>query len=395
MATAIVDWDLDDPTTVRPLAPRYERAMVLVRMRGRPIERLIMKPIDGKIALASVLARLDASARWIGTSTLIEDALLPDRDAKRVRSPSATVAICTRDRPADLRRCLQGISRLQLDGQEILVIDNNPSDDRSRHMANEFDVRYVLEPRPGLNHARNRALREAHGDIVAFIDDDATPDPLWLRALLRNFESYSVACVTGLTMPWELETEAQEMFEEYTSFVRGFHRKEYFGLQESPLAVGMIGSGVNMAVRRSIAEIVGGFDNTLDAGTPTQSGGDHEMYTRMLSRGFRIVYEPEAINWHRHRATDEELRKAIYGYGVGVYSALTRALLVSGEIGALRIALLWFKHVQARRLVRVLTGKASKLDRLVLIELKGCLHGPLAYVRSLRRLKKTKGERYA
>ncbi|MCA1627002.1 MAG: glycoside hydrolase family 2, partial [Acidobacteria bacterium] len=95
---------------------------------------------------------------------------------------------------------------------------------------------------------------------------------------------------------------------------------------------------VNMALRRSAVEQVGFFDEALDAGTPARSGGDNEMFTRILLAGYRIVYEPAALNCHRHRRTWEELRAAIYGYGVGVYAAWTRSLLVEGELSALKVA---------------------------------------------------------
>jgi hypothetical protein len=145
-----------------------------------------------------------------------------------------------------------------------------------------------------------------------------------------------------------------------------------------------------MSVRRSIVDRVGGFDDALDAGTPTHSGGDIEMFMRILAGGYRIVYEPEALNWHRHRRTREELRKTIYGYGVGVYSALSRALLVSGEIGVFGVAWSWFRSVQAKRLIKALFRRPGAPPRdLILAELKGCLVGPWAYRKSMRRLRNT------
>src|SRR6266567_2037807 len=83
--------------------------------------------------------------------------------------------------------------------------------------------------------------------IVAFNDDDALPDPNWLRVLLRNFADPLVVCVTGLTMPMELETEAQEWFERCSSFVRGFTRTVYDQTRLHPLAAGKVGAGANMA----------------------------------------------------------------------------------------------------------------------------------------------------
>jgi glycosyltransferase involved in cell wall biosynthesis len=68
--------------------------------------------------------------------------------------PSATVAVCTRDRPADLQRCLEAILRLPDDGQEILVVDNHPATDATRQIVESCPpARYVWEERPGLDRA--------------------------------------------------------------------------------------------------------------------------------------------------------------------------------------------------------------------------------------------------
>jgi hypothetical protein len=247
-------------------------------------------------------------------------------------------------------------------------------------------VRYAREDVPGLDAARNRALRDATSELVAFIDDDAVADSRWLAALRRNFFHPLVACATGLTMPLELETPAQEWFERHTPFQKGFKRRVFKGEDHNPLAVGRIGAGVNMCLRRSVAEEVGWFDEALDSGTPTRSGGDHEMFTRLLSHGYHIVYDPTALNFHRHRRTWEDLRKTLYGYGVGAYSNLTRSLLVERELTAPRIAWSWFCHEQFPTLVRSLLRRPNSrpLD-LILSELRGCLEGPFAYFASRRR----------
>jgi GT2 family glycosyltransferase len=193
----------------------------------------------------------------------------------------------------------------------------------------------------GLNVARNRALAEAQHDVVAFTDDDAVPDPAWLDSLLRNFNDPLVVCVTGLTMPLELETKSQEWFERYNPFSRGFRRTVYDNRYYHPIGAGRIGAGANMAFRRSVVEYVGFFDEALDGGTPTHSGGDTEMFSRILSQGYRIVYEPAALNWHCHRQTQEELRRTIYGYGVGVYAFWTRSSNGEGQgfEGSIRLVL--------------------------------------------------------
>jgi GT2 family glycosyltransferase len=160
------------------------------------------------------------------------------------------------------------------------------------------------------------------------------------------------------------------------------------GIHDDPLAVARAGAGANMAVRRAVLEELGGFDEALDAGTAACSGGDHEMFSRILAAGYRIVYEPAAVNWHRHRRTWSELRQALYGYGVGVYATWTRKLLFEKEPGVLRHALRWFRYGQLPHFWRTLRRDANAvpLDLLV-AQSRGCLAGPAAYFRARRQLR--------
>ena len=137
-----------------------------------------------------------------------------------------TVAICTRDRTEDLAICLDSLDRVDYEDFEIVVVDNAPASDATRLLVERRGgrVRYVREPRPGLDWARNRAIAEATGDVVAFADDDVTVDPGWLRALAAAFGTdEAVAAVTGLVLPAELQTEAQVLFERYRSFGSWVH----------------------------------------------------------------------------------------------------------------------------------------------------------------------------
>src|SRR5690348_12347934 len=90
--------------------------------------------------------------------------------------PSCSVVICTRDRPRYLERCLNALGALDYPCFEIVVVDNAPSDGRTRDLAQRRQARYVVEPTPGLSRARNRGALESTGEIVAYLDDDAIVD---------------------------------------------------------------------------------------------------------------------------------------------------------------------------------------------------------------------------
>jgi glycosyltransferase involved in cell wall biosynthesis len=299
--------------------------------------------------------------------------------------PRATVAVCTRDRPDDLARCLESIRCLPDDGQEILVVDSCSTSDATERVARDAPgVRYARADRPGLDIARNVALREAQHEIVAFCDDDARVDCGWLQALVRPFVDSCVLAVTGLTMPLELETPAQEWFEAFSPFGRGFQRRSFDMRTLDDLNAGALGAGANMAVRRSTVSLVGAFDEALDAGTATRSGGDTDMFRRIIAGGYRVVYEPGALSWHRHRRTWQELVDVEYGYGVGVYASFTAALL-DGEMRVPAHVMRGLAEWHLPQLIASLAGRADAAPRdTTLAFTRGSLVGPVAYLRARR-----------
>ncbi|MGQ0639844.1 MAG: glycosyltransferase [Gemmatimonadaceae bacterium] len=389
MPTAILDFDVEHLPQGISVPQRYRETMILLRWRNQPIARLTLPLVHGQVSATHLReAALDSTSDRVLEALRMRylDSGPGPGPGDAAPAPRATVAVCTRDRPEDLERCLTAIRRLPDDGQEILVIDSASKTDATARICETRGVRCVREDVPGLDRARNRALREARTPIVAFTDDDAVPDPGWLRALCRNFADPRVLAVTGLTMPLELETEAQEWFERASTLSRGFVRRTFDGTSHPALLVGSIGAGANQAFRRDVAQLVSAFDEALDAGTPTKSGGDNDMYTRILAAGYSIVYDPRALSWHRHRREWSELRGAMYGYGVGVYAHWT-AQLLRREFTVPRVALGWLRS-QLSSLARAILRRPGHIPLdLVLAELLGCAVGPLAYLRSRRQLR--------
>jgi glycosyltransferase involved in cell wall biosynthesis len=363
----------------------YDQLFVLIRLAGRPVGQAWIPLKEGRVDPEMLQSAVAQAINWVFHEPWLRDGL---REGAAEPGKQATVAVCTRDRPDELRECLASLLRMPDDGQELLVIDNcSISDEPRRIVAGHPRVRYIREERPGLNTARNRALREAHGEFVAFIDDDARADPFWLRNLLANFDSPLVAAVTGLTMPLKLETAGQEAFERYSPFGRGFRRICFDASWMAPTSAGKIGAGVNMVLRRDIVRQLGGFFAGFDAGTPTHSGGDYDMFTRILAAGYQIVYDPAGLNWHHHRRDEEALRYTIKGYGIGVYASYVHSLFMYGEFGVFKSAWGWFRYQQWPTFLCALRRGDRHTLNLLLAELQGCLRGPFAYLEARRKLR--------
>jgi GT2 family glycosyltransferase len=393
MPTAILDLEIESLPKELSVGSHYNKVFLLLRFKGKPIGKIILPVSMGCLFLEEHAGAIMDEVSPVLWKEWLKDYLqFNHHDINDYKPPRATVAICTRDRPDDLKRCLDALMEMPYDGQEFLVIDNCPATNASFDLVRKYPkVRYIREDFPGSSAARNRALYEAKNEIVAFTDDDATPDKGWLRALLANFHDPRVICVTGQVMPLELENEAQEWFETYSPLGRGFQRVEYDGgAFYNRFCVAPIGVSANMALHRKILENVGAFDEVLGVGTPTCCGEDHELFSRILGKGYKIIYEPTALSWHRHRKTRAETKKTLYGYGVGVYAFWTRTLLKEKELAVLSLPWKWFYYDQMPNIIKGLLRKSNSLPiDLVLAELKGCYDGVAAYFKS-RKMDKLK-----
>lgn len=239
-----------------------------------------------------------------------------------------SVIVCTRDRPEALARCLDALAALDPAPGEVVVVDNAPTTDATRDVAaRRPSVRYVVEPQPGLDHARNAGVAAAGGAILAFTDDDVEVPREWLGRLAACFAEPDVTAATGLVLPAELETDAQLVFERYFGgldrghAVRRFDAAWFARHRRAGAPVWQIGAGANMAFRRAAVLAAGGFDERLDAGAAGCSG-DSELWYRLLAAGGVCVYTPAAVVHHHHRATLPALRRQVHDYMRGHVTAL-------------------------------------------------------------------------
>jgi GT2 family glycosyltransferase len=393
-----------------------ERVWLLVRVFNEPVGLVTVAiPADGlgpdQLAAAvddAVGTRIRARALAAGatlpavlpsggfTTARIPD-FLAEREKVLANAEPITVVVCTRNRPDVLARCLNALLAQEYPQLRILVVDNAPCSGGARQVAASAAasgiVSYVVEPRPGLSRARNRGVRAASTDLVAFIDDDEVADPYWLAELARAFRRHPEAgAVTGVIVPAELETPAQVMFEEFGghSKGRGFEPAVFSPASahlQSPLyPLPPFGAGGNMVFRRTVLESLGGFDNALGAGTPAKGAEDTMAFTRVLLGGGTIVYQPSAVVRHQHYRDFSGLSNQMHGYGVGL-TAFYTGLVLSDPKLLVRLARL------ARTAARDMVGRDSRRSgrlaaqfppELLARNRRGMLTGPWAYLRSRR-----------
>lgn len=409
--TKVLDVELSAAPQLPGDLEGYEALRTLVRLHGEPVghvevpllpgapytaadlRRVILRRLAWPILRQNLLNRMEEAPMPSG-GLGIEEVLETLPPVRADAAPLVTVAVCTRDRAEDLKLCLDALVRLDYPNLDILVVDNASSTDATERLVEDYRprVRYAREPRPGLDWARNRAIREARGEFIAYTDDDVVVDPGWISAVVGAFRDPYVMAVTGLTVPYELETEAQVLFERYGGFGRGYRRRywrmpgnETRRLMEH-LGGGQYGAGANMAFRRGVFESVGPFDPALDVGTVTNGGGDTEMFFRVLKEGHALVYEPRAMVRHRHRREYPRLRKQLADNSIGLYSYLVRTALAypDARLAVLWFATWWFWRWNVRRLLASFVRPPDVPRELILAELWNSFVGLRRYFKARR-----------
>lgn len=315
-----------------------------------------------------------------------------------LESPSLTVAICSKDRPDNVARLLSTLLPLQkakgTTHFDILVVDNAPSDDRTQSVVATFPtVLYAREPKAGLDFARNCALHTATTEWLAFLDDDVTVDSQWWQGWQEAWaENPDAGAITGLVLPYELETPAQILFEQRGGFGRGFEKIRY-GQQLSnnplyPCGAGIFGAGCNMAFRRQVLLDLGGFDEALDTGKPLPGGGDLDVFYRVVRAGHPLVYEPQYAVYHQHRQELNQLRHQYWTWGLGFMAFVVKSMQTDPKMRSrLRLLVGWWLQDQLWQLQQSLFGQHLLSPKMILAELWGGVVGICGeYGRSQQRI---------
>ena len=200
-----------------------------------------------------------------------------------------SIAICTYNRPELLKHCLDAIHPQIIEGTELLVIDNGS--ESVKDLVSTFrDVRYLRESQTGLSFARNRAIDEANGDVVLYLDDDALADPNLVQTALDASDRYEV--FGGVYIPWYHFGQPKWYKESYAS-----NRLPY--TQDQALSQGEYLSGGIFAVKRDLLNRYKGFNTELGMiGMKVGYGEESDLQDRMRKDGIALIYIPNLIIQH-------------------------------------------------------------------------------------------------
>ncbi len=345
--TKLIDIDLSQPIADVTDLTGYAQVRGLVRWRRRPLGWVEIPVRQGTCCRSDIADRVFPHFTWLAQRELVRDYLLQTGSktweladllavipALPSSQPLLTVAYCVGDRVSgdNCLTQLQALQALDYPQLQILVVEALPGDAQlAQRVAQEFpQFRYHSVLEAGLNAARNWAIDQAQGEFIAFLDRATHPEPDWAKAIAQTFaENPSVAAITGLTIPHDLPDRVTAQFSRHYALERGFESR-YFQWRNTPhwsdLGTGQIGSGANLAVRRSAFGTIGTFDPALDLPGRTAAGGDLAWFIRALGSGATLLYEPRIVaHWHVP-ATEATQKHYIQQQFRGFYSALQSGL---------------------------------------------------------------------
>jgi O-antigen biosynthesis protein len=219
---------------------------------------------------------------------------------EEIEWPRISVIVCTHNGSRTIRECLGGLQKLDYPAAEVIVVDDGSTDDTAA-IARQFHFRLLSTVHGGLAAARNTGLEAATGEIIAYVDDDAWPDPHWLKYLALTFDYESCAAVGGPNIRPPPD---------------GAIADSVANAPGGPIHVMLTDTeaehvpGCNMAFRKAALQAIGGFDPRFRT-----AGDDVDVCWQLQAAGLKVAFSPAAVVWHRARKTLSTYWKQQSGYG--------------------------------------------------------------------------------
>jgi GT2 family glycosyltransferase len=274
--------------------------------------------------------------------------------------PTVSVIVVSRGRSADLRLCLLGVSQLDYPEFEVVLVTDPDGVASARDLDFFEHLKVIPFNEPNISAARNLGIAAAAGEIVAFIDDDAVPEPTWLRYLCGGFAQADVSCTggfvigrNGISFQWRAR---------YVDYLAQAEPIEVDAAQITRLtptqSKAIKTEGTNMALRRDVIAQMGGFDPAfrffLD---------ETDVNMRLARAGHQTALAPMAQVHHGHKASAQRsaarMPRDLFEIGASL-AVYLRKHAPESQHGA---RIVEFRAEQRRRLLRhMVAGSAEPRD---------------------------------
>lgn len=216
-----------------------------------------------------------------------------------------SVIICTYNRDKYIYNVLKSLADNTLPSEqyEIVLVDNNCTDNTRGECERfvrdypEVSFRYFVETNQGLSYARNRGIKESHGDVLVYVDDDALVNTEYLLTYADFFSRMPEIDAAGGPIIPKYETEEPVWMSYFTkALITGY---KYLGAKEKEFPKNDFPGGGNAAYRASVFDKVGLFNVDLGRKGDSLVGAEEkDIFDKMVSLGMRFYYLPDAILYH-------------------------------------------------------------------------------------------------
>jgi O-antigen biosynthesis protein len=213
--------------------------------------------------------------------------------------PKVSVVVCSYNGSRTVGETLATLANLAYPDYEVIVVDDGSTDQTSA-IADRYKVKLFRTENNGLSAARNLGMNAASGDIIAYIDDDAYPDPHWLTFLVSGLRDTEHAGIGGPNIAPPGDGAIADC-------VANAPGGPVHVLLSDRVAEHI--PGCNMAYRRDKLLVIGGFDPRFRV-----AGDDVGVCWRLQERGWTIGFAPAAVVWHHRRGSLRAYLKQQKGY---------------------------------------------------------------------------------
>ena len=216
-----------------------------------------------------------------------------------------SVIICTYNRDKYIGQLLDSLAKNDYSEKnyEIILVDNNCTDN-TRSICEEFAIKnaninfcYVEEHEQGLSAARNKGIKEAKGDIIIYVDDDAIVDPDYIRSYAEHFHSNPETMAAGGPIEPLYETKEPSWMSPYTKALLTAWMN--YGDKVRKYPNGRFPGGGNAAYRKSVFDKVGLFNTELGRkGSALLASEEKDIFDKMHQLGMQVLYLPSPVLHH-------------------------------------------------------------------------------------------------
>lgn len=229
----------------------------------------------------------------------------------RMSKKRVSVVICVyqTERYNDLAEAIDNVKRQSHKHLEVVVVVDGNRELYDKILksgigeSDKVEVKTILnEKNLGLSESRNRGIKEAKGDVIAFLDDDAVADEDWVKELVRMYEEHNAIAAGGKLLPKWISKKPKYLPEEFYWLIGATHK----GFPEEMTEVRNT-FGSNISFKAEVLKALGGFKSEFgfrsdlgEKGKGLLQGEETELCERMREKfGRGVAYNPNAVVYHK------------------------------------------------------------------------------------------------